>query len=225
LGKNASLNGISQTWSGAWMVAPNNQSFTSSSMQFKVLKPSMPAKADNHTTYVAAEWVGLTDDGGFASTTAGVIVQAGILIKGTKGNFTVGVWWQWYPQDEQEVHLPITWGDAISISITMKNHTAANIAMSNLTKKQEQKLTVVGKSSNLRFACFILEDSEHYQLLHFANVTFEGCRANVGEKKYGFDNSSGAVDMVDFANGKAKALGSIANSSTVKVTYSGDGSK
>lgn len=185
----------------------------------------MPAKADNHSSYVTAEWVGLTDDGGFASTTAGVIVQAGILIRGTRGNFTVRAWWQWYPQDEKEVHLPIAWGDVISISIAMKNHTTANIVMSNLSKKQDQKLTVEGKGSNLRFATFILEDSEHYQLLKFANVTFEGCRANVGEKKYGFDNSSGAVDMVDFGSGKAKALGSIANSSTVKVTYSGDGSK
>ncbi|KAE9372883.1 concanavalin A-like lectin/glucanase [Stipitochalara longipes BDJ] len=215
-GNGSLTNGMSQTWSGAWMVAPTNQTFTSTFTQFKVLQPSMPAKADNHSTYIAAEWVGLTDDQGFASTTAGVIVQAGIVIRGVRGNFTVSAWWEWYPQDEQEIHLPITWGDTISISITMKNHTTANIVMANLSKKQDQRLTVQGKASDLRFACFIVEDSPPYPFLHFANITFDGCRANVGNKKYGFDNSSGSVDMVDFGSGKSKALGSIANSTTVK---------
>jgi hypothetical protein len=74
------------------MVAPNNQAFTSTSTQFKVLRPSMPAKADDHTTYVAAELVGLADDGGFASTTSGVLGQAGIVMRGGNGVFTVGAW-------------------------------------------------------------------------------------------------------------------------------------
>jgi hypothetical protein len=53
----------------------NNQSFASISMQFEVIKPSMPVKADNHSTDDAPEWVGFIDDRGFANTTAGVICR------------------------------------------------------------------------------------------------------------------------------------------------------
>jgi hypothetical protein len=158
------------------MVAPNNQTFTSTSTQIKVLRPSMPGKADNHTTYVAAEWVGFADDGGFASATSGVIVQAGIVMRGRNGIFTVSAWWQWFPNDEQEVHLPINWGDTTSISISITSPTTVYIVISNLTKKQDAKFMVeAGKPSNLRFACFIVEDSDYSPFLHFANVTFEGC--------------------------------------------------
>ncbi|KAN0111037.1 hypothetical protein V8E51_007424 [Hyaloscypha variabilis] len=54
----------------------------------------------------------------------------------------------------------------------------------------------------------------------FVNVTFEGYRKDVIDKKPSFDNSSRATDMIDLGGEKSKTLRSIANSSTVNVIYS-----
>jgi len=221
LGDKKPTEAVSPSWAGAWMTAPGNQTFTSTFSQFQILEPSMPAGADDESTYIVAEWIGLADDDGLASSTDGVIVQAGILFTGVGGAFTVGAWWEWYPQDEQSVDLPISWGDTISISITMTSQTTANIIIANTSKKVEQSVTVQGQAANLRYACFIVEDPPPHPFLHFADVAFEQCRASVGDQNYGLDNSSRVVDMVDSGSGKTKASGSIADSSTVKVTYSG----
>jgi Peptidase A4 family len=219
--KNFSVNGKSETWAGAWIQAPDVQTFTSVTSQFQVLEPQLPLRPSNHTTYVAAEWVGLADQGGLGTRGAGVIVQAGIILRASHGVSTVGAWWQWFPDDEQEVHLPISWGDVLTITITMTGLTTAHITVRNETKNKDVKFSIVdGQAAALQYACFIVEDVEDSPLLHFADVAFVGCRASAGSTQYGFDASSGVVNMVDIdGSGRTKASAIISDSSTTVVRY------
>jgi Peptidase A4 family len=218
-----SLDGRSATWAGAWMQAPPTQTYNSIYSQFQVQKPSMPAGADHNTTYYAGVWIGLSNDAGFDSSQEGIIVQAGVEIQGKNGNFSVGAWWEWFPSGDQDLALPIAWGDVVTINITIAGSGTANIVVSN--KSQNKNVSVPSQKGNtaaLTKALYVVEDpwraTGPTPFINFGKVVFNNCRAMMGTKQVGFDNFSGAITMVD-PFGKSTAAASISGNSTVNVSY------
>ena len=197
------------------MQGPNNEPVDSAFGQFQIPYPQMPAGADSSSTYIAAPWVGLLDEAGAFSTDSGVIVQAGVLIEGTNGAFSVQAWWEWYPQPYQFLpDFPVAFGDTISISVTMTSSGTANIVITNQSQHQQTTIPAQGPASSLDKAGFVVEDINKYPFLDFGRVTFSGCRAIIGGNQLGFDSISGELGL---SNGKAS--GSISGSDVLVVTY------
>lgn len=144
-------------------------------------------------------------------------------MRARNGVFSVGAWWQWFPDDEKDILIPITWGDILAITINMTSPSTAHFIVSNQTKNKVARFSVAdGQPASFNYACFIVEDVDDAPFLHFADATFDACSANLGSKQYGFDNSSGVVNMVDSGSEGPKASATISDSSTVVVKYNSE---
>jgi len=224
-GGSVSTDGKSTSWAGAWMQAPPSQSYTSVYSEFQVPKPQLPTGADTNTTYLVGEWIGLSNDAGFSSSKDGVIVQAGVQIQGNNGNFSVGAWWEWFPQGEQDLALPIAWGDVVAVNITITSPGTADILVSN--KSQNKNVIVPGQKgigANFTKALYVVEDPLRAPgiapFIDFGKVIFDDCSATIESKQMEFDTLSGVITMVD-GSGKSRAVANISGSSAVNISYVG----
>lgn len=208
----------SNNWAGVVRESPPpSATYNAVSATFTVPDPT--ATDNSGDLQAASVWVGIDGD-----TYTQAILQTGIDSYIQNGQKSYDAWYEWYPQNAENLNLGLTAGDVIVATIMSTSSSKGVAIIENKSTGRSVTKTLSAPSTAATLAGqnaeWIVEDfnigGSQVPFANFGQVTFSGAEATAGDGKYGV-NGGQVLDIQQ--NGELLANVKIESDTQFTVTY------